>query len=94
MNAKSSNSKRRSRMSYEEMGIPVGSELVWILDPSIVVVVRSAHEVALDGHVTSSTAATKHLLGVSSYPGLGTRWTFRGATLDAVDDATCGPVDR
>jgi len=78
---------RRPRMHFQEMGIPVGSTLIF-LDGETDVEVADEHKVKYDGEITPLTAVTRRLL-VNDY-NIQTKghWYFNGVLLSEIYDRT------
>ena len=57
---------RKPPLNFAKCGIPVGAELTFIEDPSVVVKVVSDRKVEYNGEVTSMTAVAKRLKGIDT----------------------------
>lgn len=79
--------KKRPRFNFEEMGIPVGRELVSISNGEIVTVL-DGRMVNFRGSPTSLTNATREILGNSYQVAPGPYWTFNGRKLKDIYDET------
>jgi len=79
--------KKRPRFNFEEMGIPIGSELVSISNGEIVTVLDS-RLVNFRGQPTSLTNATREVLGNSYQVAPGPYWTFNGRKLKDIYNET------
>lgn len=60
---------RKPPINFAECGIPVGAELVYVEDPSIVVTVISDRKVQYNGELTSLSAVAGELKGVKAIQG-------------------------
>lgn len=80
---------RRPNLNFEEMGIPVGSELRSTHGDAVVTVV-GPRRVTYLGEEQSLTAATRAVLGLDYSVAPGPHWTFRGRLLREVYEATYG----
>lgn len=86
--SKSKATKHRPPLNFSQMGIPVGSTLTYNADPSVSVTVIGEKKVEYLGEKTSLTAITTKLLN-SQYGVLPTpRWSYNGANLQDIYDAT------
>ena len=73
---------RRPPLNYLEMGIPIGSKLVFAKDDLIrEAFVCGARKITIDGKETSLTAATRELLGLQHDVQPTPYWTFNGKNL-------------
>lgn len=79
--------KKRPRFNFEEMGIPIGSELVSIPNGEIVTVL-DGRLVNFRGQPTSLTNATREVLGNSYQVAPGPYWTFNGRKLKDIYNET------
>lgn len=81
-------SKHRPPLNFSLMGIPVGSILEYIANPSITVTVIADKKVDYEGEEMSLTAVTMRLLnskyGVQPTP----RWSYNGKNLQDIYDET------
>ena len=81
-------SKHRPPLNFSLMGIPVGSILEYIANPSITVTVIADKKVDYEGEEMSLTAVTVRLLnskyGVQPTP----RWSYNGKNLQDIYDET------
>ena len=81
-------SKHRPPLNFSLMGIPVGSILEYIANPSITVTVSADKKVDYEGEEMSLTAVTMRLLnskyGVQPTP----RWSYNGKNLQDIYDET------
>ena len=72
---------RCKNFDFEENGIPVGSELVYVENPAIKVKVISNRKIEYNGQETSVSALAQQLKGFS-HPVQGTLWfTYNGKKL-------------
>jgi hypothetical protein len=78
---------RRPNLNFEEMGIPIGSELVSTRDASSVFVV-GPKKVRLENEEMSLSAATKQALVLDYNVAPGPYWTFNGKLLSEIYEAT------
>jgi hypothetical protein len=76
-------------MNFEEMGIPVGSELKSVHDPSTVTVV-GPRKVRLGDEELSLTAATRQVMQIDYSVQPGPHWTFNGKLLRDLYEETYG----
>lgn len=73
---------RRSNFNFEMVGIPVGSELKFVNDESIIAKVIGKKSIEYNGETLSLSGAAQKIFGVS-YPVQGTLyWKFNNETLD------------
>lgn len=78
---------RRPNLNFEEMGIPIGSELESVNDESKAFV-SSSKKVKLNNEEMSLTAATRKVLGIDYNVQPGPHWTFNGKTIQEVYNDT------
>jgi hypothetical protein len=79
---------RRPVLNFIEMGIPIGSKLVYAKDKSISVVVISDRRICWDGNEYSLTYVTKQLLGITK-PRQPTRyWLYDDRNLQDIYNET------
>jgi len=83
---------RRPNFNFDEMGIPVGSELKSVKNDMIVTVV-GPKKVRLGEDEMSLTAATRQALALEYSVAPGPLWTYQGRLLSDIYDATYGEVD-
>ena len=81
-------STRRPPMNYREMGINVGSKLVFVIDPSIQVIISGDKKVSYNGEELSLTAVTKKLLGITHALQPTAYWEYEGKNLRDIYDET------
>lgn len=75
------NSEKKCRLTFEMLGIPVGSELVYIKDSNIKVrTVDLGSTVEYQGHNYKMSALVKHLMGYGSWQG-SMFFTYQGEKL-------------
>lgn len=73
---------RRASLNFKMVGIPTGSELVYIHDESIKAKVVNNRQIEWDGQTTSLSASAQKLLGyLHSVQGTA-YWMYEGETLD------------
>lgn len=84
--------RRRPRMNFEEMSIPVGSTLLF-RDRTTTVLVQDARHVTLNGEQLSLTAATQRILGNEAPIQPSPYWTFNGKVLKEIYDETYSDTD-
>jgi hypothetical protein len=82
--------KRRPNLNFREMGIPVGSQLEYIIDASIKCEVIGDHKVKYDNQETSLSALTNQLLGkCDGYGVIPTRhWSYNGRIIYEIYNET------
>jgi hypothetical protein len=80
INAGTEYEARRPNLNFEEMGIPIGSELKFTEDDASVFV-SAPRKVKLNGSEISLTAATRKLLGLDYSVAPGPYWTYNGTRL-------------
>lgn len=78
---------RRPNLNFEEMGIPIGSELAF-RDGGSTVRVTAPKKVRLEDEELSLTAATRTLLGLDYSVAPGPYWTFNGRSLRDIYNET------
>ena len=83
-----SKSTRRPPLNYKEMGIEIGSKLIYTKDSSIEVVVSNDRQVIYNGNEFSLTAVTKQLLGADRPIQPTPYWTYDGRNLREIYDET------
>lgn len=80
------NSEKKCRLTFEMLGIPVGSELVYIKDSNIKVrTVDLGSTVEYQGHNYKMSALVKHLIGYGSWQG-SIFFTYQGEKLTDMRD--------
>lgn len=80
-------SKKRPKMNYQQMGIPIGSELICRSTGDTAIVV-SDRTIEFRGEETSLTAATKLALGNDYNVAPAPYWTYNGVSLQEIYDNT------
>ena len=80
-------SKRRPNLNFEEMGIPIGSELVCTANDTTVTVVEP-RKVRLGDEVMSLTAATRQVLQIDYPVAPAANWTYHGRPLREIYNET------
>ena len=76
---------RRPSLNYLEMGIPVGSTLVFEGDGQTTCTVVDGRNVEYQGQITSISKLTSELRNTPGTPIRGpAHWSFNGRTLDAI----------
>lgn len=77
---------RRPPINFAKCGIPVGAELVFIEDPSIVVTVESERKVLYNSEITSLSAISDRIKG---YPTAGSYYfTYNGKRINEIAEET------
>lgn len=77
---------RKPPVSFSKCNIPIGAELVFIEDPSLVVTVVSDHKVQYNDEITSLSAITKSIKG---YPTAGPAFfTYQGRKITDIAKET------
>ena len=80
--------KRRPPLNFVEMGIAVGSELVYVADDSVRVQVVDAKKVEYEGTEVSLSPLTRDLKGLDYYVQPTSHWTHEGHLLSDLYDDT------
>lgn len=83
---------RRPNLNFEEMGIPVGSELRSV-KADVTVTVVGPKKVRLGDEEISLTAATRQALALEYSVAPGPHWTFEGKLISDIYEATYGNVE-
>jgi hypothetical protein len=83
---------RRPNLNFEEMGIPLGSQLLSV-KTNIAVTVVGPKKVRLEDEEMSLTAATRQVLAIEYSVAPGNHWTFEGKLLNDIYEATYGNVE-
>ena len=78
---------RRPSINFEKCDIPVGAELVYIEDPSVVVTVESARKIIYKDEITSLSALVEQMKGVKSIQG-SLYFTYKGRPLIDIANET------
>lgn len=85
---------RRPQLNYEEMGIPIGSELkTQVGDQEYIATVYSPRKIMFDGEVTSLTAATKKIRSISYAIQPTFYWTYEGKKLYDIYNETYSEIE-
>ncbi len=79
---------RRPPLNYEEMGIPVGSTLVYTEDETITVEIASSKKVKYNDEVVSLTKATQEILKLDYAVQPTRHWLFQGKSLKEMYEET------
>ena len=79
---------RRPALNFEEMGIPIGSTLIFAGDPTISAVVADPRRISFNGETTSLSAATRELRQLDYYVQPTPHWLFEGRLLSEVYNDT------
>lgn len=87
INAGTEFAARRPNLNFEEMGIPIGSELKFT-ETDTSVFVTAPKKVKLNDEEMSLTAATRTLLGLDYSVAPGPYWTFAGQSLRDIYNRT------
>ena len=77
---------RRPRVNFVECGIPMGAELVFSEDPTVVAKVVGAHEVEYNGEITSLSAISSRIKGGSTQGPY--YFTYQGKRVSSIADET------
>jgi hypothetical protein len=85
--------RRRPKMNFEEMQIPIGSVLLF-RDSKTTVTVHDARTVSLNGEQLSLTAATQRILGSESSIQPSPHWSYNGKLLKDIYDETYSDGDE
>lgn len=78
---------RRSPISFEKCRIPIGAELVYVEDASVVVTVESERKVIYNNEITSLSAIVGQIKGVKSIQG-SLYFTYNGRLLTDIANET------
>ena len=78
----------RPQFNFEEMGIPVGSELYYVKDQDIKISVTGPKKVLYDGEEYALSALTKKLLDLPYYVSPGQYWTYNNKSLRDIYEET------
>ncbi len=84
---------RRSPLNFEEMGISIGSTLVFARDDTVSATVADARKVEIDGEVVSLSPATRDLVDRDYYAKPTRSWPFEGHSLQDIYNETYTFVD-
>lgn len=88
---KTQQTRKRPRLNFDEMGIPVAAALKSI-GSNVTVQVTGPHTVRLEGAEMTLTQATRKVLGPNFNGAPCPQWTFNGKSLGKIYDATYPPV--
>jgi T5orf172 domain-containing protein len=80
---------RRPNLNFEEMGIPIGSELKSTHNDAIVIV-AGPRKVRLGDEMISLTAATRQILQLEHNVQPGPHWTYNGKLMSKIYEETYG----
>lgn len=83
----------RPMLNFEEMGIPVGSNLVYIKNPDIVIKTINAKKVIFEHDEYSLTKLTRKLLDLPYNVAPCRYWTYEGKNLQDIYDSTYSNVE-
>lgn len=79
---------RRPPLNFDEMGIPIGAELLYAADPNVSVTVAEPRKVSFSDDVVALSFATKMLLGIDYYVAPTRHWTYEGRSLNEIYEDT------
>jgi hypothetical protein len=79
---------KRPALNFAHMGIPIGSELVSLVQDGIKVTVVGERKVRFNGQEMFLTAATKLVLDTTNEVAPSPYWSFNGEILKNIYDAT------
>ena len=82
------NATRRPNMNFDEMGIPIGSELIFVDDENIKVRVVSERKIDHKGEIMSLTKATRLILELDYAVQPARFWLFNGKSLIDIYELT------
>ncbi len=85
---KSQRPTRRPVLNFEEMGIPVGANLVYVKNKNITARVVSYNRVEFNGQIYALSSLTKDLKDLSYYLAPCGFWTYQGKKLSNIYDET------
>jgi len=91
VNAAEQLKSKRPRMSFSEMGIPVGSVLHSVHGDSVATV-SSSRKIKFNGAEVSLMAATQQVLGIDYSIQPSPHWTYQGKLLKDIYEETYGNV--
>jgi len=91
VNAAEQLKSKRPRMSFSEMGIPVGSVLHSVHGDSVATV-SSSRKIKFNGTEVSLMAATQQVLGIDYSIQPSPHWTYQGKLLKDIYEETYGNV--
>ena len=78
---------KKPPINFTKCGIPVGAQLVYIEDPTVVVTVESERKVIYENEITSLSAVAGRIKGVKSIQGP-SYFTYNGRLLTDIADET------
>ena len=78
---------KKPRIDFQECGIPVGSELIFVEDPSIVVTVYDSHRVLYKEEITSLSAVAGSIKGRKAIQG-SLYFTYNGDLVTDIAERT------
>ncbi len=78
---------KKPPINFAKCGIPVGAQLVYIEDPTVVVTVESERKVIYENEITSLSAVAGRIKGVKSIQGP-SYFTYNGRLLTDIADET------
>ncbi len=84
---------RRPPLNFDEMGIPIGAELVFEQDPTVSVTIVEAKKVQHLGEVVSLSPVTSQILGLEYYVAPTKYWSYEGTNLKDIYDDTYNFVE-
>lgn len=91
LNAAEQMRARRPHLSFDEMGIPIGSELKFVKNDSYITV-SGTKKVKLVDEEMSLTNATRLMLGINHSIAPGPYWTYQGKLLRDIYNETYGEM--
>lgn len=78
---------KKPPINFAKCGIPVGAQLVYIEDPSIVVTVENERKVVFENEITSLTAIVRKLKGIKA-PAGPSYFSYNGRLITDIADET------
>lgn len=84
--------KKRPNFNFDEMEIPIGSELLCTANDAKVIV-GAPKKVTLDGEIMSLTAATRQVLQLEYSVAPGPYWTYNGRLLREIYNETYNDLE-
>jgi hypothetical protein len=84
--------KRRPNLNFDEMGIPIGSELICTTN-GVKVTIEGPKKVQLDGESMSLSAATRQVLQINYPVAPAPHWTFNGKLIQDIYNETYSNID-
>lgn len=79
--------KKRPAINFEECGIPIGAELVYTEDPTVVVTVEGPRKVIYNNEITSLSAVVGGIKGVKAIAGP-SYFTYNGRLITDIANET------